>query len=64
MTLTDPIVSQAIIFFTRAFCLESFITLIASEAATIVDKPSGTAATIRAIADIKASEMTSKLIGI
>ena len=42
---TEPIVSQAIIFFTRAFCFDILITFIARDTATIVGSPSGTAAT-------------------
>ena len=60
MILTHPIVSQAIIFFTSAFSLDILIIFSASETATIVGSPSGTAATIRTILVINASDTVSR----
>ena len=49
ITLTHPIVSEAIIFLTSAFCFDSLIMLTDNDTATIVGSPSGTAATISTI---------------
>ena len=51
-------VSQATSFFTKAFFFDILMTLMASETATIVGRPSGTAATIKTIDEMNASEMT------
>ena len=59
MTFIAPIVSQAAIFLTRALCFDILIMFIASETATIVGSPSGTAATISTMLVIKASEIVS-----
>ena len=56
ITFTEPIVSQATIFFTRAFSFAIFITFTASDTATIVGSPSGTAATISTILLINISD--------
>ena len=55
ITFTQPMVSAAIIFFTRAFSRESLITERESETATMVGRPSGTAATISTMLVTKAS---------
>ena len=59
--LIQPIVSQAIIFLTSAFSRDIFIILSASETATIVGSPSGTAATISTILVINASDIVLRL---
>lgn len=46
MTLIQPMVSQAIIFLTSAFCFAMRAILMDREIATMVGRPSGTAATI------------------
>ena len=46
MTLIQPLVSQATIFLTSAFCFAILAMLMEREIATMVGKPSGTAATI------------------
>ena len=56
MTLMQPTVSHATSFFTSAFCLDIFMMFMASVTATIVGRPSGTAATISTILSRKASE--------
>ena len=61
ITFTLPIVSQATIFLTKAFCLAILIIFIERETATIVGKPSGTEATIKTMLVIKASEIFTKL---
>ena len=58
ITLMHPIVSEAIIFFTSAFCLESLIIFTDRETATMVGSPSGTAATMRTI-DVTNASRTS-----
>ena len=60
MTLMQPIVSQAIIFLTSAFCRAMRAMLMEREMATMVGKPSGTAATISTMLAMNASEMVSK----
>ena len=60
ITLIQPMVSEAIIFFTRAFCLLSLIILIDRDTATMVGSPSGTAATISTILVMNASITASK----
>ena len=59
MTFIAPIVSQAAIFLTRALCFDILIIFIASETATMVGSPSGTAATISTMLVMKASETVS-----
>ena len=58
----QPMVSEAIIFLTSAFCFESLMMLIERETATMVGSPSGTAATIRTMLVIKASVIASSEI--
>ena len=62
MILIQPTVSQAIIFFTRAFSRDILIMFNASDTATMVGRPSGTAATIRTILVIKASDTVSQFM--
>ena len=59
MTFIAPIVSQAAIFLTRALCFDILIMFIASETATMVGSPSGTAATISTMLVMNASETVS-----
>lgn len=49
ITLIQPMVSEAIISLTKAFCLDSLMILMERKTATIVGSPYGTAATIKTI---------------
>ena len=60
--LTQPMVSQAIIFLTRAFSRDILMMLRARETATMVGRPSGTAATMRTMLVMKASDTVSRLM--
>ena len=55
INVTQPIVSEATMRFTRAFCFAIRSTLTARLIATMVGKPSGTHATTSTIAAINAS---------
>ena len=55
MKVTQPMVSQAMSFLTKAFCLAILSTLIARLMATMVGRPSGTHATMSTMAEMKAS---------
>ena len=61
ITLMHPTVSHATIFLTSAFCLAIFITLSASDTATMVGSPSGTDATISTMLVMNTSCTLSKL---
>ena len=56
MTFMQPTVSQATSFLTSAFCFDIFMMFIASVTATIVGRPSGTAATMSTMLSMNAAE--------
>ena len=60
ITLMQPIVSQAIIFLTSVFCFDILMIVIASDTATMVGSPSGTAATISTMLVMNASGTVSR----
>lgn len=63
MTLMQPMVSQATIFLTRAFCRAMRAMLMESEMATMVGRPSGTAATMSTMLSMNTLLMVSKVRG-
>ena len=58
MTFMQPTVSQATSFLTSAFCFDILIIFIAKVTATIVGRPSGTAATMSTMLSINAAEIS------